>query len=211
MALPPQAVVHLPIFHLLAGHQRFLRLRLRRPPEFQERALRAKVARLRVFGLLDFFFARSVETGIFFPFFVFVDFRNLPWLDFLILIPLRRLRLATITSSCASSCSSAFSRPPSRLDATSWSRCCDGPSWPQQIFERHGRNSASHPSLGRGCPTRAEGPAFALGGRRVDQRPTRDDLARLVDDLHFHRALLGAGRPWARGGLRFLAPGTGYE
>lgn len=51
-------------------------------------ALRANVARLRVLGSLDFFILRSLDTGIFLPFLVPVDFRSLPRLDFLMRIPL---------------------------------------------------------------------------------------------------------------------------
>ena len=67
------------------------------PPFFHFRALRAKFARLRVLGFLDRFILRSFDTGIFLPFLVPVDLRSLPRLDFLILIPDRFLRRATMS------------------------------------------------------------------------------------------------------------------
>lgn len=59
-------------------------------PLFHLRAFNAKLARLRVLGFLDFFNFRNFETGILEPFLVFVDFRSLPRLDFLMWIPLLR-------------------------------------------------------------------------------------------------------------------------
>lgn len=75
------------------GHQRFFL-----PVFFHDLALRANVARRRVFGFFDFFIARSLLTGIFFPFFALADFRSFPRLAFLILMPLLRRRRATTES-----------------------------------------------------------------------------------------------------------------
>lgn len=54
----------------------------------------ANVARFLVLGFLDFLRRRNLETGIFLPFLVFVDFRNFPRFEGLILIPERLRRLA---------------------------------------------------------------------------------------------------------------------
>src|SRR5215831_6296134 len=68
------------------------RFRLR-PVFFHLRAFNAKLARLRVVGFLLFFIARSLLTGMFFPFLAPAALRNLPLLLGLILIGARR-RLA---------------------------------------------------------------------------------------------------------------------
>lgn len=65
---------------ILVSHFFFL------PVFFHFLAFIAKVARFRVLGFFDFLSLRSLETGIFFPFLVPVDFRSLPRLAFLMRI-----------------------------------------------------------------------------------------------------------------------------